>query len=152
MRRFGRRPAELPVTVRAAGNKVEAGILLDSGNLSEGGAFLRSALLFEIGEVLHLEIPLPSGDVVKTTGRVVRVSRSRGKEVEAGMGIEFTTLSSQDKKTLATNLPNVGSNSGSKSGTNSGTGTSSGTKSGNASNSGNGVVSKPGTKATAKKT
>jgi Tfp pilus assembly protein PilZ len=104
MRKFDRRAAELPVTVRAAGNKVEAGIQLDSHDVSEGGAFLRSDLLFEIGEVLHLEIPLPTGQVVKATGKVVRVSRSRGKETLSGMGIEFTRLALQDRRAIAASL------------------------------------------------
>jgi Tfp pilus assembly protein PilZ len=104
MRRYDRREAELPVTVRAAGSKVQAGIHLDSADLSEGGAFLRSELLFEVGEALDLEIPLPSGQVVKAAGRVVRVSRSRGREGLAGMGIEFTKLSLQDRRALAASL------------------------------------------------
>jgi uncharacterized protein (TIGR02266 family) len=101
MRRFERRRAELPVTVRAAGSKVEGGIHLDSTDLSEGGAFLRSELLFEVGEALELEIPLPGGAVVKAAGRVVRVSRSRGREALPGMGIEFTRLDPQDRRAIA---------------------------------------------------
>jgi Tfp pilus assembly protein PilZ len=104
MRRYDRRQAELPVTVRAAGNRVQAGIHLDSSDLSEGGAFLRSELLFEVGETLDLEIPLPTGEVVKASGRVVRVSRNRGRESVAGMGIEFTKLTLQDRRALAASL------------------------------------------------
>lgn len=104
-RKFDRRSVELPVTVRAAGNRVEGGILLDSGDFSEGGAFLRSDLLFEIGEILHLEIPLASGTTVKATGKVVRVSRSRGRETAPGMGIEFTRLSTSDRRALLASLP-----------------------------------------------
>jgi Tfp pilus assembly protein PilZ len=103
-RKFDRRPAELPVTVRAAGNRVEAGIRLDSADVSEGGAFLRSDLLFEVGEVLQLEIPLPGGTLVKATGKVVRVSRSRGKETVPGMGIEFTRLAMSDRRAIAASL------------------------------------------------
>jgi len=80
---------------------MQAGIHLDSEDLSEGGAFLRSDLLFEVGETLHLEIPLPSGQLLKAVGRVVRVSRSRGREGHAGMGIEFIKLSLQDRRALA---------------------------------------------------
>lgn len=103
MRRFDRRRAELPVTVRAAGNRVEGGIHLDAADLSEGGAFLRSDLLFEVGETLDLEIPLPTG-VVNAAGRVVRVSRSRGRETAPGMGIEFTRLSLPDRRAIAASL------------------------------------------------
>jgi hypothetical protein len=103
-RKFDRRPAELAVTVRAAGNRVEGGIRLDSMDVSEGGAFLRSELLFEVGEVLHLEIPLPSGPVVKATGKVVRVSRTRGKDIMPGMGIEFTRLAMSDRRAITASL------------------------------------------------
>jgi Tfp pilus assembly protein PilZ len=103
-RKFERKPAELAVTVRAAGNTIEAGIQLDSLNVSEGGAFLRSDLLFEVGDVLHLEIPLPEGPVVKATGKVVRVSRSRGKDGTAGMGIEFTRLAMSDRRAITVSL------------------------------------------------
>lgn len=112
MRKFDRKPAELPVTVRAAGNKVEAGIRLDSADVSEGGAFLHSELLFEIGEILHLEIPLPSGQVVKATGKVVRVSRSRGRETLPGMGIEFTRLALNDRRAIASSLAQLAKASG----------------------------------------
>ena len=103
-RKFERKPAELAVTVRAAGNTIEAGIRLDSLNVSEGGAFLRSDLLFEVGDVLHLEIPLPDGPVVKATGKVVRVSRARGKDGAAGMGIEFTRLAMSDRRAITVSL------------------------------------------------
>jgi Tfp pilus assembly protein PilZ len=103
-RKFERKPAELAVTVKAAGNTVEGGIRLDSLNVSEGGAFLRSDLLFEVGDVLHLEIPLPDGPVVKATGKVVRVSRARGKDGLAGMGIEFTRLAMSDRRAITVSL------------------------------------------------
>jgi hypothetical protein len=103
-RKFDRRPAELPVTVRAAGNTSEGGIRLDSLDVSEGGAFLRSDLLFEVGDVLHLEIPLPDGPMVKATGRVVRVNRRRGKDSPPGMGIEFTRLAMSDRRAISTSL------------------------------------------------
>lgn len=105
MRRFDRTPAELPVTVRAAGSKVEGAIHLDSADLSEGGAFLRSELLFEVGETLDLEIPLDEGQVVKAAGKVVRVARGKapaGKQ--SGMGIEFTRLSAQDRRAIVAAL------------------------------------------------
>lgn len=87
------------------GQKITAGITLDSADVSEGGAFLRSDLLFEIGETLHLEIPLPDGPTIKTRGRVVRVRRAG----TGGMGIEFLGLSSQDRKALTAGLTKLAS-------------------------------------------
>ena len=106
-RKFDRKPAELPVTVRAAGSKVSGGIRLDSLDVSEGGAFLRAQLLFEVGDILQLEIPLPGGGVVKATGRVVRVSRARSGEGVSGMGIEFTRLAMSDRRAITTSLSHL---------------------------------------------
>jgi c-di-GMP-binding flagellar brake protein YcgR len=105
MRQYDRRPAALPVTVRATRNRVEGGIHLDSANLSEGGAFLHSDLLFEVGETLNLEIPLPSGAVVKAAARVVRVARDRDVTAVHGMGIEFTGISAQDRQLIQEGTP-----------------------------------------------
>jgi len=108
MRRFDRRRAVFPVTVRTAGGKTEGAIHLDSADLSEGGAFLCSELLFEIGDTLDLAIPIPAGHQIKATGRVVRVSQSRGRESAPGMGIEFIQLSLADRRTLAAALAAAG--------------------------------------------
>jgi c-di-GMP-binding flagellar brake protein YcgR len=99
-RRFSRRDALLPVVVRAAGNRVEAGIRLDTTDLSEGGAFLRSDLLFEVGETLSLEIPLAPGETLAAHGRVAWVTRGGDGNTPAGMGIEFEELSAQDRRRL----------------------------------------------------
>jgi Tfp pilus assembly protein PilZ len=103
-RRFSRRDALLPVVVRAAGNRVEAGIRLDTTDLSEGGAFLRSDLLFEVGETLSLEIPLAPGETLAAHGRVAWVTRGGDGNTPAGMGIEFEELSAQDRRRLTQGL------------------------------------------------
>jgi hypothetical protein len=103
-RKYQRTATELPVTVRAAGSKVEGGIRLDTTDVSEGGAFVRSDLLFEIGELLELEIALGTGSIVKAMGRVVRVARSRSEGAVPGMGIEFTRLSMNDRRAIADSL------------------------------------------------
>jgi hypothetical protein len=104
MRQHDRRPASLPVLVRTANHGGPEGIHLDSANLSEGGAFLRADLLFEIGEHLNLEISLPSG-VVKTAARVVRVARDKDPAAIHGMGIEFTGLTPQDRQLIQEGTP-----------------------------------------------
>jgi hypothetical protein len=103
-RKFHRKPTELPVKVRAAGSKVEGGIRLDTTDVSEGGAFLRSDLLFEIGETLELEIELPDGTTVTASGRVVRVVRRREPDSVPGMGIEFTRMAMSDRRAISESL------------------------------------------------
>jgi hypothetical protein len=100
MRRYDRKPAQLSFTVRIARSHAPGSMHLDSADLSEGGAFLRSDLLFEVGELLNLEIPLLSGAVVKTSGRVVRVARNRDPAAARGMGIEFTALSPDERRLI----------------------------------------------------
>ncbi len=104
VRRYARKDALIPVIVRAAGNKVEAGVRLDTTDLSEGGLFLRSDLLFEVGEDLSIEIPLGRGKVTVARGRVAWVTRGSGKKATAGMGIEFAKLSAHDRRALAESL------------------------------------------------
>jgi hypothetical protein len=111
MRRFDRRRAAFAVTVRTATSKVEGAIHLDSADFSEGGAFLRSELLFEVGDTLELEIPMPSGVVVRATGKVARVSREPGAETPPGMGIEFVHLTPDDRRALLAALIRAGASS-----------------------------------------
>jgi hypothetical protein len=110
VRRYDRKNALVPVVVRAAGNKVLAGVRLDTTDLSEGGLFLRSDLLFEVGEDLTLEIPLGNGNVSVANGRVAWVTRGSGKKATAGMGIEFARLSAHDRQALAESLRSLAKN------------------------------------------
>ena len=96
------------VVVRAAGNTIAAGIRLDARNLSEGGLFLCSDMLLEVGEDLILEIPHPDGTTTQTHGRVAWVTRGEGAPGSAGMGIEFARLSPTDRRTLADRLRALG--------------------------------------------
>lgn len=96
MRKHSRRPVELPVLVSDAANKVKAAIRFEAADVSPGGAFLCSDLLFEIGEVLNLNIELP-GRQIRARGRVVRVSRGGTPDQPPGMGIEFVDLSPADR-------------------------------------------------------
>ena len=104
LRRYDRKNALVPVVVRAAGNRIQAGVRLDTADLSEGGLFLRSDLLFEVGEDLTLEIPVGGGKTTTATGRVAWVTRGTGKKASAGMGIEFARLSAHDRRALADSL------------------------------------------------
>jgi hypothetical protein len=104
VRRYDRKDALIPVIVRAAGNKIQAGVRLDTADLSEGGLFLRSDLLFEVGEDLSIEIPLSDGKITVARGRVAWVTRGSGKKATAGMGIEFAKLSAHDRRALTDSL------------------------------------------------
>jgi c-di-GMP-binding flagellar brake protein YcgR len=95
-----RRELELPVYVGDAQNRVHGTIRFDTRDLSVGGAFLRSDLLFEVGEELDVEFQVPGAHTVRARGRVVRVSREPAGDVAAGMGIAFSNLSERDRDTV----------------------------------------------------
>lgn len=77
-------------------------IYLDSRDLSNGGAFIASDILFEIGEELDLELTLPESQTrVRARGRVVWVNRRDEGDEVPGMGVQFIDLSDEDKAALA---------------------------------------------------
>jgi hypothetical protein len=102
MRQYDRKPAQLSITVSLANRAGIGNIHLDSTDISGGGVFLRSDLLFEVGDLLNLEIPLPAGPLA-ATARVVRVSR--GRDAAAGMGIELTSLTPEERHLIQEGTP-----------------------------------------------
>lgn len=98
-RRYARRALELPASVRDASNRVEGAIRFDTRDISLGGAFLRSDLLFEVGEELEVEFDLPGAATIRLRARVVRVARGGDKEA-AGMGVAFTELPAHDREAM----------------------------------------------------
>ena len=100
LRRHARSLVELPVTISDSANRVQGKIEFDTHDLSLGGAFVRSDLLFEIGEELTLLFALPEGKTVRALGRVVRVARDTGDDGVPGMGIEFKTLTDADREAI----------------------------------------------------
>jgi Tfp pilus assembly protein PilZ len=100
LRRHPRSAVELSVTVADSTNSVVGHIHFDTQDLSVGGAFVRSDLLFEVGEELGLTFTLPDGKHVHARGRVVRVARDTGDEGIAGMGIEFVRLTDPDRDAI----------------------------------------------------
>ena len=105
-RRHSRSTLVLPVLVSDAASKARVGIRFDSADVSGGGAFLRSDMLFEVGEVLVLQFSLPDGRVVAARGRIVRATREVDEEKErfAGMGVEFVDLRPEDRDAIDAQL------------------------------------------------
>jgi len=100
-RRHPRRAIELAVVVTDAADRVHGQIVFDTQDVSLGGAFVRSDLLFEIGEELALAFELPTGQRIVARGKVVRVARDAPDEGQpAGMGIQFVALSDSDRSAI----------------------------------------------------
>lgn len=100
MRRHDRATVELPVVVTDTANRVVGGIRFASADVSPGGAFLRSDLLFEVGETLRVEFQLPTGRLIRATCKVVRVARDPGETRFPGMGMEFQDLDPADRQAI----------------------------------------------------
>jgi c-di-GMP-binding flagellar brake protein YcgR len=101
-RKHTRRSAELSISVSTVdGPKVAGQLQFSSGDLSEGGAFLKSDLLLEEGEIVNVDITLPGGQGIKATARVVRTSQDQNS---GGMGIQFVRLAESDRKSLLLSL------------------------------------------------
>jgi len=106
-RREPRAALEMPVVVSDAANRVRGGIRFQSADISTGGAFLRSDLLFEVGELLTLQFQVGTGAAVRDVrarGRVVRVARDPAKDPVPGMGVEFVDLSADDRAEIEARL------------------------------------------------
>ena len=105
-RRHTRSTLVLPVLVSDASSKARVGIRFDSADVSGGGAFLRSDMLFEVGEVLILQFALPDGRPIRARGRIVRATREvdEGRERFAGMGVEFVELAAEDRDAIEAQL------------------------------------------------
>lgn len=85
-----------------AQNAAGAGQLLFEGlDLSAGGTFLRSELLLEQGETLVVEFRVPGVPrLMRAQARVVWVRRFPKDGEDAGMGIEFLSMSDDDRRLL----------------------------------------------------
>ena len=105
-RRHTRSSLVLPVLVSDAASKARTGIRFDSADVSGGGAFLRSDILFEVGELLLLQFSLPDGRPIRARGRVVRTTREvdEARERIAGMGVEFVDLAPEDRDAIDAQL------------------------------------------------
>jgi hypothetical protein len=99
-----RRQMDLPVVVVAAENRVEGQIIFDTRDVSVGGAFLRSDLLFEVGDELQVEFQIPSGATIRALARVVHVIRDPMPDSAPGMGVALTNLSERDREAVRTLL------------------------------------------------
>ena len=95
-RRHLRKTSELPVIVRDPSGASQRAIHFPQVEVSAGGAFLPTDLLFEAGERLELELIVGQGKSLKVLARVVRVNREPGVVLKTGgisnppgVGLEF---------------------------------------------------------------
>ena len=95
----------LHVDFQSRGTDASGELMLESNDVSAGGAFLRSDLLLEKGETLSLEFRIPGVDrPLRAEARVAWVRRFPKDDEEAGMGVRFLVMDASDRAALATHL------------------------------------------------
>lgn len=72
-----------------------------SGDVSAGGAFLKSDLLLEQGEVLSLRFEVSGDCVLQAQARVAWVRRFPQPGQSAGMGVEFFVIRDEDRTAIS---------------------------------------------------
>lgn len=78
-------------------------IRFETSNVSQGGVFIESDLLYDEGEVIWFSFTLPNAMEIRTRGRVVWVKKDVSDddpEDRPGMGIEFLDLSDAERAAL----------------------------------------------------
>jgi uncharacterized protein (TIGR02266 family) len=96
-RRFARK--QVAVEIRVDGSPAFGHLSFDSGDISVGGAFLQSEVLYDEGEVLDLELRLPAGAPLRTRARIAWVRRV-DPDGAAGMGVQFEDLAPAERQRL----------------------------------------------------
>ena len=87
---------EFAVLMVQGDDRVEGRIVFARGEVAARHAFLRSKVLFEIGEEIGLTFGISGGPVVRAKGRVVAVSRELEGEMGPGMDVELVGLTPED--------------------------------------------------------
>lgn len=105
-RSFRRAPISLKITLSESGD--DYSIKFDTANLSEGGIFVKSSILWEPDQKFDLVFTLPNSEKeIVAKGKVARsedkydlfATAERDSSVP-GMGIQFTEISEEDKQII----------------------------------------------------
>jgi uncharacterized protein (TIGR02266 family) len=107
-RKHSRLPLEADVEV---GNVFQDGeLIFESQNVSQGGLFLKSEYLLEVGEVVWISFTLPGTPIaIRTRGEIVWVNRNPDENDPTdrpGMGIKFLDLKESEIEALNVYLSN----------------------------------------------
>jgi len=98
-RRFERK--SLQVDFRGKDSEGAGQLLFEGADLSTGGTFIKSDLLLEQGDRLSLEFRVPGVPrLMRAQARVAWVRRFPDGPEPAGMGVEFLTMTDEDRGVL----------------------------------------------------
>ncbi len=101
-RRYTRRAIAVEFLLHERRDSQSGELAFDAVDISEGGAFLRSEFLLDIGEELEVRFRLPGdeGEHV-ASARVAWVTRGREDRQEPGMGLQFINLDVRTRAAIA---------------------------------------------------
>ena len=100
LRRFARHP--LKVDFKGQDRHGMGALFFTGADLSQGGSFIRAELLLEQGEELELEFTVPGVPrLMHARARIAWVRRFPEPPQQGGMGIEFLTMTEEDRLILA---------------------------------------------------
>ena len=90
---------------RASARQGTGQLLFEGTDLSPGGTFLRSELLLEAGETVTVEFQvLGAVRPLSAEARIVWVRRFPKPDEDAGMGVQFLSMSDEDRALLSSLL------------------------------------------------
>lgn len=105
-RQHARHPLEVEIEV--GDGQLGGELYFDSHNVSQGGLFLKTDLLLEVGETYWISFTLPGSSVsFRTRGKVVWVNKEPDEDNPSdrpGMGIKFLDLTDSEKAALTAYL------------------------------------------------
>ncbi len=79
----------------------EGDIAFDVKDISEGGAFIYSEILFDVGEKLSLAFELPlTHRKITTSAIILRSEKNENNGRKPGMAVRFTSLSKEDSAAI----------------------------------------------------
>ena len=97
-RQWRRVEIQIPCVVRVGEEELQSMIR----NISEGGAFLEIGIPLEKGSILDLDFTLPYADYMVSTQVIVRWASSFLRMAsQTGMGVEFLTVTEEERKLIA---------------------------------------------------
>ncbi|HEY0867011.1 MAG TPA: PilZ domain-containing protein [Fimbriimonas sp.] len=95
----------LQVEFRARAGRGAGHLLFEGTDLSPGGTFLRSELLLEPGETVTVEFQVPGAvRPLSAEARIAWVRRFPKPDEDAGMGVQFLSMSEEDRALLSSFL------------------------------------------------
>ena len=105
----------ISLKIRLSEDSDDVSIKFDTANLSEGGIFVKSSLLWKPGQIFNLSFTLPGFDKeIKVKGIVARSDDKYSIFTETdssipGMGIKFIDLSDEDREIIKEFLSKIDS-------------------------------------------